>query len=137
LISNSDKKRTLKDFFIYRIPPFIYAGIILYLSSLSASKIQSIKIIPDYILHFAEYGIFMWLIMRFVKNTYRIGIWSCLLGFTIVAIFAVIDEIYQLYVPGRMSSVRDVVADTVGALVAMGIYIYVDRFKIMDTDLND
>lgn len=36
--------------------------------------------------------------------------------------YAVLDEFHQIYVPGRTSSVRDVLIDFVGALFGMAVY---------------
>lgn len=40
----------------------------------------------------------------------------------ICLLYAVLDEFHQLYVPGRTSSVRDVLIDFLGALIGMGFY---------------
>jgi VanZ family protein len=40
-----------------------------------------------------------------------------LLVTVIVALYGVLDEVHQAYVPGRMSSVGDVMADTAGGFI--------------------
>ncbi|WP_026882543.1 VanZ family protein [Clostridium akagii] len=40
----------------------------------------------------------------------------------ICLLYAVLDEFHQLYVPGRTSSVRDVLIDFLGSLIGMGFY---------------
>ena len=40
----------------------------------------------------------------------------------ICLLYAVLDEFHQLYVPGRTSSVRDVLIDFIGSLIGIGFY---------------
>lgn len=43
----------------------------------------------------------------------------------ICLLYAVLDEFHQLYVPGRTSSVRDVLIDFAGAVIGMALYLLV------------
>lgn len=47
----------------------------------------------------------------------------------IVLLYAVIDEYRQLYIPGRTSSVRDVVIDFIGGIVGVIILQFIIGFK--------
>ncbi len=49
------------------------------------------------------------------KNAVIYAMFICLL-------YAVLDEFHQLYVPGRTSSVRDVLIDFLGSIIGMGFY---------------
>ena len=40
----------------------------------------------------------------------------------VCVLYAISDEIHQLYVPGRSGEVKDVLLDSVGALIGIGIY---------------
>lgn len=40
----------------------------------------------------------------------------------ICLLYAVLDEFHQIYVPGRTSSVRDVLIDFMGAIIGMALY---------------
>lgn len=70
------------------------------------------------IAHFAEYMILgvlsaaSWFFYREEKNRKPISFAAW--GFCIL--FAVLDELHQAFVPGRTSSVRDVLLDSIGAL---------------------
>ena len=70
------------------------------------------------IAHFAEYMILgvlsaaSWFFYREEKNRNPISFAAW--GFCIL--FAVLDELHQAFVPGRTSSVRDVLLDSIGAL---------------------
>ena len=47
----------------------------------------------------------------------------------IVLLYAVIDEYRQLYIPGRTSSVRDIVIDFIGGIVGVIILQFIVSFK--------
>ncbi|MDD3225155.1 MAG: VanZ family protein [Clostridium sp.] len=50
--------------------------------------------------------------------------------------YAVLDEFHQIYVPGRTSSVRDVLIDFAGALIGMGAY-YLIYYKFFNKKNNN
>lgn len=54
------------------------------------------------------------------------GIHGIVIAFLICFIFAVSDEIHQLYVPGRTALVMDVVIDSIGAFIGITIYTIID-----------
>jgi len=45
----------------------------------------------------------------------------------ICLLYAVLDEFHQLYVPGRTSSVRDVLIDFLGSIIGMSFYYLVHK----------
>ncbi len=52
-----------------------------------------------------------------------------LFALMICALYAVSDEVHQLYVPGRGGQFRDVLIDSAGALVGSGLYFILIRFR--------
>ncbi len=63
---------------------------------------------------------------RWKKSSYiRAAVYA--LAFS--ALFAVTDEIHQAFVPGRGPAVRDVLIDTLGAAVGVGLVCLVYRYK--------
>ncbi|MDF2506028.1 MAG: hypothetical protein K0R06_3523 [Clostridium sp.] len=54
----------------------------------------------------------------------------------ICLIYAVLDEFHQIYVPGRTSSVRDVLIDFSGALIGMIFYYFV-YYKFINKKVVD
>lgn len=72
--------------------------------------------------HFFSYlllGVFVYNALR------RSGLqgWRCfILALGICVLYAVTDEVHQLYVPGRGGQVRDVLIDSAGACVGIGLY---------------
>jgi len=58
----------------------------------------------------------------------------------ICLLYAVLDEFHQLYVPGRTSSVKDVLIDFIGAIIGMGFYylihhIFFKKTKNIDSNI--
>ncbi|WP_245723030.1 VanZ family protein [Natribacillus halophilus] len=49
----------------------------------------------------------------------RLIIWAWIL----CTCYAITDEIHQLFIPGRSGEVSDVVLDSIGALVGIGLYV--------------
>jgi VanZ family protein len=53
----------------------------------------------------------------------------CVLALGICVLYAVSDEVHQLFVPGRGGQVRDVLIDSAGATVGLGLYQVFGRIK--------
>lgn len=67
----------------------------------------------------------------FVTNTLRRsgahGYRSVIIALGICILYAISDEIHQLFVPGRGGQVRDIIIDSAGASVGLGLYWVVGR----------
>ena len=75
--------------------------------------------------HFSEYfvlGIFSYFAMQGTKNKIALAILFC---FGIAAI----DETLQLFVSGRVGSIWDVLIDSAGAIVGIGILTIIKRIR--------
>jgi len=104
----------------YWSPIILYAGFIYYLSSLSNPIDQ---IIPNgvliyfdferFIYHIIEYLILSFLFYRALKISTKNPQTLAIL-FSII--YAIIDELHQFYVPGRVSSVFDIAINSFGAI---------------------
>jgi len=113
-------KKTLKVINLW-LPPLALMGLIFYLSSRPAFAVSPKDWLNFFVfksLHFLEYALLFILWYRALKNT--IGkpfspLWSALIAF----IWAVIDEIHQLYVPTRQGSPRDILIDSLGILFGL------------------
>lgn len=70
--------------------------------------------------HFSEYFILALLLYSFFKEKYKEHKSICL-SIVISFVYACSDEIHQYFIPGRAMMFIDVVIDTAGAAVAMGI----------------
>ena len=72
--------------------------------------------------HFSEYLILGILIISFISEFKALEIKYLILAIFISMLYAISDEIHQLFVSGRSARVFDVVIDTLGATT--GIFIY-------------
>lgn len=77
------------------------------------------------IAHMTEFGILFLLILipagLFVKKlSVKTGI-----ALSATFLYAVSDEIHQLFVPGRSGMLRDCMIDLLGALIALGLYLVI------------
>ncbi len=69
--------------------------------------------------HIAEFGVFSILIFRAWRSGRQGWRLEWAIATLLIAVgYASLDEIHQIFVPGRGPSVRDVAIDTVGALLA-------------------
>jgi len=106
------------------VPVVLYAGFIFYMSSLMMVGLPSLFPHADKLIHLAEYALFGWLLARALKYSfdkldnaklYYLVIFICLL-------YGVSDEFHQSFVATRLSSVWDVLADTLGGL--LGVFLF-------------
>ena len=120
---------------LYKLPAIVYSILIFFLSSLPQSELPPIRITGfDKFLHFCEYLLYgMTLLLAFsrTKNRYiqkNAFVISMLTGI----LYAVTDEIHQLFVVGRDCSYSDFSADAVG--VVFGVYLFSKIIKYYDTE---
>jgi len=102
-------------------PVVAYSAGVYYLSSQSFPPVAGR--LPDYIVHSLEYLGLTLLVVRALNGGFLSPI-SRLTHFSAVAltvIYAISDEIHQLHVPRRTASLKDVLSDTLGAVVAIGL----------------
>ncbi len=98
----------------------LYMGVIYYLSSLSnpVEELVPKTLFPyfnfqHFIYHIIEYGILNFLLYRTFKDTSKN---PQTLSMLITILYAITDEVHQYFVPGRISSVFDIVFDSFGAI---------------------
>ncbi len=109
------------------LPVVAYAGFIFYLSSLSETDTLIYFPFFDKILHTAEYSILGLLFMRaFSNQELRLRIkeafaYSVIFSF----LYAISDEIHQIFVFARNADFSDVIFDLIGA--SLGAYFYWQR----------
>ena len=113
-------------FFVYQFPVILWAVIIFTISSMPhivGIKPQWTKY--DKIVHFIEYGVFGYFLTRalYYQNNVSIKKISIILALIIGILFAGIDEMHQKYIPGRLESFWDFIADAAGIIVAQFFFI--------------
>ena len=112
------------------LPPLIWAGVILFGTSLpqDAVPIQTAGI--DKILHFSIYTIFAFLLTRQISQDTTP--WRAVAGALLIATaFAAADEWHQRFIPGRSPELADWVADACGAILgALTCALWISRQRI-------
>ena len=100
-------------------PVFSYLGLVFYLSSLS--RIPWSAPYPDYVGHAVEYmGLAMLMARAFNGGLLRpVHPRLLLITLLLCTLYAISDELHQVFVANRFADVMDVVADTVGAALGL------------------
>ena len=94
-------------------------AMIFYLSAQSSPPVPGG--IPDWILHEVEYFGFAVLVFRAVSGGLpaRVSRPRLLATMSIATVYAISDEVHQLFVPFRTADIRDVRSDVIGASLAL------------------
>ena len=115
----------MKRFIKYWLPVAVWAGFIFFVSSLPNADIPSIFTYQDVLFHIFEYAFLALLLNRALKN-YQSSLFnkSRRILFVILTclIYAISDEIHQNFVPGRESSLADIIFDGLGIVLGSMIY---------------
>lgn len=79
--------------------------------------------------HFFAYLILGMLVINALRRNRVYHLKGMFLGFIICFIYAISDEVHQLFIPGRSGEVRDVFIDCIGSLVGIGVYFITSRLN--------
>ncbi len=107
----------------YWLPPFLYAALIFFLSSLPGKKYPYPFFSADKLAHVAEYAILGYLVARAFGYGLQERKILFVRSFVICVLYGISDELHQWFVPYRVVSVMDVLADITGSVFGIGIYI--------------
>jgi len=114
--------RGLQNTFIkYWLPVIAYACLIFYISSIPSYSLPKTPFIYDKCLHLLEFLLFGVLFARAFKYTTKIEnkkLIFCLCFFS-VCLYALSDEVHQLFVLGRQADVMDFIFDGIGGLIGI------------------
>ena len=116
---------TNRKFLRFWFPVILYSGIIFGVSSWPDLQAPSLGNIPfDKVCHILEYTLYGFLVARALLRTK--GDWSrkgiLFLTVMISFFYGVSDELHQIFVSGRTSSLTDLMADVMGAFIGGKIY---------------
>ncbi len=114
-------------FFYYYVPVAIYIFLIYLFSSMSININGVFVFSSDKMMHILEYSLLGFLFMRAYLNTagrsFKIrGVFTTMF-FTFL--LGCSDEYHQLYVPDRVVSLGDILADTIGGFIGSIFYLFV------------
>ncbi len=108
-------------------PVIVYGALVFYLSS--QSGVADLSLGPDYLSHTAEYvGLTLLIIRALNEGLFRPipwGVHFSALGLSVL--YAISDEIHQIWIPRRTASLKDVLSDTLGGVLAMGLAELIQR----------
>ena len=79
--------------------------------------------------HFFAYLILGVLVSNALKSNGINGPKRFLIALLICVLYAISDEVHQLYVSGRAGQVKDVIIDSAGAIVGIGGYLALGKLK--------
>lgn len=77
--------------------------------------------------HFFTYLILGMLVFNALTSSGMRGLRRFFIALAVCILFAVSDEVHQLFIPGRAGQVRDVMIDTAGAIVGVGGFLVVEK----------
>ena len=111
------------------LPVVLYVGVIFTLSSQPHLQPPLHFANADKLLHLLEYGGLGLFLARALRGSMTVSrpARAATLAIVIGASLAATDEWYQSFVPGRLSSVYDALADTVGCALAQVAYARIVR----------
>ncbi len=102
--------------------PLLFAVAIVIESSQSVVPMPTGIWQADKIIHFLAFGLLATVTLRALRiDSPR---WRAIAAVLLVSVFGATDEIHQRFTPGRSCDVFDWLADTLGAGLAAGLYIF-------------
>ena len=112
--------RPFLRFLWYHLPVILYAAAILAVSSMTNLSPPQVRLIAiDKLAHFLEYAVFAYITFRSFSHlgkTFSPSL-SYLLTILFVSLFAVGDEYFQSFIPGRVMDATDLLTDIFGAFL--------------------
>lgn len=119
-------KDLLTPFVRYHLPALLWAAAIFAASSTPHVHLPNLPLLGwDKFVHAAVFFVLSWLVHRSLRNQTRFpAAMRHHLAATVllVALYGGLDEIHQIFVPGRMAGLDDLAADAVGALFYAGVF---------------
>lgn len=112
------------------LPAAAYTGLIWFLSS-QALDIKLIDDVPmkDKGVHFVEYGVLAVFLAFACNATWPHARRRYLLAWWLTWALGLVDELHQLYVPGRSADALDLAADSLGGALAIAAFALVRRWR--------
>lgn len=122
---SADNSMDLSDGLLNRILDFFNIH-------LAAETVMFMRVFIRKVAHFAVYMLLGFLVYLLFKEGYSVTVKKCAyVAVLICALYAVTDEVHQLFVPGRSGMVKDVFIDTAGAscgiIVAWALCLIIGR----------
>ena len=114
--------------YLYAAPAAVWAGVLLALAvARNLGPLEAVQIVPqqDKLYHFVEYLVLAALIVLALSRTGRwVPVERFLLTVSLSALYGLLLEAMQAFVPGRTASALDAVANTLGAVVGAALLLW-------------
>lgn len=113
---------------LFQLSAIGWAGVLYYLSDQPRLGIQPLFSGEDKLFHAAAYSVLGFLILGAIKpawNGYSRG--QILLAAGLAAVYGVLDEFHQYFVPGRSADPFDAIADLAGGLLGVLLMVAITR----------
>lgn len=118
-------------FLKHQLPAILWAALVFIGSSIPGRALPPLGILSwDKLLHACEFGIFALLLVKAYGSWLAVARRNTVLlaAFTGI-VWALLDELHQLFVPGRDGNIYDFLADAVGVVAVLAIYTWVRQRK--------
>ena len=123
-----------KNFLFYWFPIIIYCLIIFIQSSYPSP--ETVPDLPylDKLLHFSAYAVLGALFLRAFKTTRLKNNIKLVITLSILAssFYGISDELHQYFIPCRNADIMDVLADILGSICGVFLFIYTSRVRAGD-----
>ncbi|MBD3404413.1 hypothetical protein GF420_16095 [candidate division GN15 bacterium] len=132
MTADTKKKSPLVRFAWYHLPVILYATLIIVASSIRDLATPQVRFLAlDKLVHFIEYSIFAFITFRsFSHLGPRVSLnLAYLLCVLFVSIFALLDEFYQSFIPGRVMDIKDLAMD-IGGAVLVATFFWLRRRRL-------
>ena len=113
----------------YWLPPFLYAALIFFLSSIPGKEYPYPFFSADKLVHVVEYAVLGYLVARAFGYDLHGSKILFVRSLVVCVLYGVSDELHQWFVPNRVVSVMDLLADIAGSV--LGIVIYIKQRKVL------
>ena len=113
-------------------PTIFWAVLIFVLSSFSSVEHPKIGFaVQDKVAHIMVFGVFGFLLQRSFYHVWGNGFRIYLLVFIVGVGYGGLDEIHQLFVEGRESSIGDFIADSAGIVLFQAVFWITSQFDLI------
>jgi VanZ family protein len=115
----------MNKFLRYWFPVLLYVTLIFTVSSIQNLKVPDVPGLTDKLVHGAEYGVLGFLLVRALRGTNLLAtsLSAALISILIGLVVGLADELYQAYVPGRISDPGDYAVDALGLVVSAALFL--------------
>ena len=122
-------RRRLEMFLRYWLPVFAYLGLVQFLGSRPELLVPQLFPNVDKLVHVIEYLVLGLLLARACRASFGVAVplRTALIAVVLGVCVGASDEFVQSFVPGRQSSVNDLLADATGLLFAQVFYLFAIR----------